>query len=117
MSKTVIIDHLANTLQSGSFNNVKRPLDYDQITQYQNEGDDIKNEFFGFVKPMLAKGGFLFDKNLWSWYYTRPNPYELQLWARLTWTDDNNEGKTAFMNYIKQTGLLDHTHKILKSYS
>lgn len=117
MSKTVIIDHLANNLASAQFNGVKRPLSADEVLNYMNEADEIKNEFYGFVKPMLSKGGFLFDRSLWQWFYTRPNAYNVQMWARLTWTDGNNEGSDTFMNYIKQTGLLDHTHKIVKSYS
>ena len=126
--KTVVIDYLINGINAGTvsnynpvtgqtFNPVRSPLTNQDINSYKSEVPAIKEEFYAIAKNLLAKAGFTFDRSLWTWHYEQPNPYQFNLWARITWTDGNDEGKAAFMSYIKQTGFQEFTHRTLKSYS
>ena len=124
--KTVIMDFLANGLNAGSFGSLntstgqttysRRPLTATDISNYKADVPEIKQEFYSIVKGWLAKGGFDFDPSLWSWYYRQPDQYRFQLWGRITWTDYDDIGATAFMHYIKLTGFLNVSYKIVKPY-
>lgn len=94
------------------------PLTAAAISEFQTYGlVKTKNEYYQAIKPMLAKGGFIFDSSLWKWEFIKVSPQKLTLWVTITFVDDLPEGKTLFMDAIKQTGIMDYDFVIVKPYS
>lgn len=125
--KTFVIKSLANGLGrsittrfnplTGKTEVIKTPLTAWEIWQYKTNIQNHKNELYKAIKPMLERGNFIFDPTLWQWEIEQPNPFQINLWVTITFTDDTGEGKAAFMADLKKTGIMNYDFKIIKPYS
>ena len=62
------------------------------------------------IKPGLLRSGFIYDKNLFkNWKFEiRKGDGCIQYTCYIYFEDTNNEGKTAFMKAINNTGLFKY---------
>lgn len=46
---------------------VRLPITQEDIQRFKNEVPVLKQKFYKAFKPMLERGGFIFDPTLWKW--------------------------------------------------
>lgn len=94
----------------------KLPLNAQDYTDFSNAIPSAKESTYQWFRQMLPRGGFEFDPTLWKWT-TTGDAYSLNLWVEITWIDDGNIGKEAFLSYIKKTRVFDYNCIVVKPYS
>lgn len=121
MTKTFVIRLLANAMYVKTFggNNptAKVPLKANDIQEFKDSLQETKELLYSEIKPMLKKGGWIFDPTLWKWEFQQPDIYTINLWVTITFLGYDGEPKDIFMYDINRTGILSYDHTILKNYS
>lgn len=116
MSKTVVIYlYVAGIGVARPAGSVKQ-LTAGQIAMFQSSIPMYKAQAETLLVPKLRAAGFMVDPSLWKWKVSKPWPDHLYLELILTFVDGNNEGKTAFMQRIANTGILNMESEIIKPY-
>lgn len=86
------------------------------ITDFSaQELQESKERFLQAVKPLIKRGGFLFDPKLYRFTTTRDSK-GAHLWVYITFLDDQNEGSTAFNYYVRLTGLFNYGYTFYRRY-
>lgn len=78
---------------------------------------DLKNLIEPIIIGEIKRANYFYvDKSLWKWT-TERKTFQFELWLTLTFTDNEEIGKTAFMKKVYSIWIFQYTHRILKAYS
>lgn len=100
------------------YTDVQKPLTRERINEFKRSAPDRALKELNSIMPgLLRKGGFIYDQSLYkNWRFVQKGMQEIKLIVDITFTDDNNIGKSAFMRLINKTGILNYDIDLKKSY-